>query len=148
MKKLLHLLKANGIELDKIERANTRLLHGKLGAYIVGEKYGFDKQIQDAIKYHTATFYGMDKLAKIIYVADKIEKTRKPSERMDQWRRVANEDLDQAIILIIDYVIGKIIEENGLIHPTIIETRNRIMLDLIQGKKQTPNQGEGKEDID
>ena len=122
----------NNIQLDEVERMHTRLLHGPIGAYIVKEKYGFDEQIQDAIKYHTASYYKMDMLAKILYVADKIEETRKSSPIIEEWRKVAREDIDQAIILIRNFVIEQIIKENGLIHPVMIETRNKYMINKLQ----------------
>ena len=120
--------KKNNIIFDEIQKRNTRLLHGIIGAIIVKEKYGFDEQIQNAIKYHTATYYKMDMLAKIIYVADKIEETRRPFEKLEIWRKIANTDIDQAIILIINFVAERIIEENGLIHPAMIETRNFLLM--------------------
>lgn len=120
--------KKNNIVFDEIQKRNTRLLHGIIGAIIVKEKYGFDEQIQNAIKYHTATYYKMDMLAKIIYVADKIEETRKPFDRLEIWRETAKTDIDQAIILIINFVAERIIEENGLIHPAMIETRNFLLM--------------------
>ena len=120
--------KQNNINLDEIQKRHTRLLHGIIGASIVKEKYGFDEQIQNAIKYHTETYYNMDMLAKIIYVADKIEETRKPFERLEIWRETAKTDIDQAIILIINFVTERIIEENGLIHPAMIETRNYLLM--------------------
>lgn len=124
--------KQNNINLDEIQKRKTRLLHGIIGAIIVKEKYGFDEQIQNAIKYHTAAYYNMDMLAKIIYVADKIEETRKPFEKLEIWRETAKTDIDKTIILIINFVTERIIEENGLIHPTMIETRNYL---LMKGKK-------------
>lgn len=120
--------KKNNIVFDEIQKRNTRLLHGIIGAIIVKEKYGFDEQIQNAIKYHTATYYKMDMLAKIIYVADKIEETRKPFDRLEIWRETAKTDIDQAIILIINFVAERIIEENGLIYPAMIETRNFLLM--------------------
>ena len=120
--------KKNNIIFDEIQKRNTRLLHGITGAIIVKEKYGFDEQIQNAIKYHTATYYKMDMLAKIIYVADKIEETRRPFDRLEIWRETAKTDIDQAIILIINFVAERIIEENGLIHPAMIETRNFLLM--------------------
>ena len=120
--------KKNNIVFDEIQKRNTRLLHGIIGAIIVKEKYGFDEQIQNAIKYHTEAYYNMDMLAKIIYVADKIEETRKPFERLEIWRETAKTDIDQAIILIINFVTERIIEENGLIHPAMIETRNYLLM--------------------
>ncbi len=118
----------NNIKLDKIEKINTRLLHGKIGAFIVKEKYNFDEQIQKAIEYHTETSKDMDLLAKIIFVADKIEDTRKSTYFLETVRKVASEDIDQAIILITSYVIQKLIEEDKLIHPAMIETRNYLKM--------------------
>ena len=128
--------KQNNINLDEIQKRHTRLLHGIIGAIIVKEKYGFDEQIQNAIKYHTASYYKMDMLAKILYVADKIEETRKNSPIIEEWRKVAQEDIDQAIILIINFVIEQIIKENGLIHPIMIETRNKYMINKSQQIKE------------
>ena len=75
----------NNIELDEIEKAQPYLLHGKIGAYICKEKFGFTKQMQEAIINHTTGSEDMDLLAKIILVADKTEKYRR------------YEDLDYAV---------------------------------------------------
>ena len=66
----------NNIKIDEVEKINTKLLHGKVGADICKKKYNFNEQMQNAIKYHTTGNINMDNMAKIIYIADKIEDTR------------------------------------------------------------------------
>lgn len=61
------------IEVSEEELADSGLLHGKLGAYIVKEKYGFDEEMQEAIKAHTKGSLNMSKLGKMLYIADTVE---------------------------------------------------------------------------
>ena len=122
----------NGIELDEIEKINTQLLHGKIGACIAFKKYGLNERIQNAIKFHTETSPDMDMLAKIIFVADKIEDTRNCDNiDIDEQRRIAKTNIDDAIILIIDNTIKKLVEKGMLIHPGEIFTRNELIKNRI-----------------
>ena len=124
----------NNIKLDEVEKINTRLLHGKIGALVVKEKYGLDEQIQKSIEYHTETSKHMDLLAKIIYVADKIEDTRTPTNFIRTVQKIALQDIDEAIILIIKFVIQELIEEDQLIHPAAIETLNYLKIEKLKNK--------------
>ena len=107
---------------------NTKLLHCPIGAFIVKEKYGLDEQIQNAIRYHAISYYKMDMLAKVTYIADKIEENRKSPSNIEEWRKVAFEDIDQAIIMHINFILEKKIEDNGPIPTTTIETRNELLM--------------------
>lgn len=69
-------IKKYNIEMDEIEKENIGLMHAKIGASIAKERYGANKEIQNAILYHTTGNIKMDRFAKIIYVADKIEEGR------------------------------------------------------------------------
>ena len=73
---LLLFAKNHHLDVDPVELANPTLLHGKVGAIIVGEKYNFTKEMQDAICFHTTGRKDITMLDKIIYVADKIEHNR------------------------------------------------------------------------
>ena len=125
----LKIIEKNNIELYEGEKMNTKLLHCPIGAFIVKEKYGLDEQIQNAIRYHAISYYKMDMLAKVTYIADKIEENRKSPSIIEEWRRVAFEDIDQAIIMHINFILEKKIEDNGPIPTTTIETRNKLLMD-------------------
>ena len=125
---MLKYVKENNIETNKIERINTAILHGKIGADIARKRYGVSKQIQDAIKYHTTTSPEMDTLAKIVYVADKTEMNRKSEDYdIEYERKLAKKDLDAVIIYIIDANIKSLIDKNKLIEEESVKTRNSLM---------------------
>lgn len=130
---MLKYVKENNIETNKIERINTAILHGKIGADIARERYGVSKQIQDAIKYHTTTSPEMDTLAKIVYVADKTEMNRKSEDYdIEYERKLAKKDLDAVIIYIIDANIKSLIDKNKLIEEESVETRNSLMIKKLE----------------
>lgn len=124
----LKYVEENNIDIDEIERINTPILHGKIGADIAKKKYGVSKQIQKAIEYHTTTSPKMDLIAKIVYVSDKIELNRTSEDYDIQYEReIAQKDLDETIIYIINSNIQSLIKKNKLIHPKSIETRNILL---------------------
>lgn len=126
---MLKYVEENNIEINEFEKHNVKILHGKIGADIAKKKYGVSEQIQKAIEYHTTTNPNMDTLAKIVYVSDKIELTRKSdSYDIEQEREVAKHDLDEAVLLIINNTTKHLIDCDKLIAIESIETRNKIML--------------------
>lgn len=119
----------NKIEINEIERASFPLLHGKIGADIAKKKYNVDKQVEDAIRYHTTTSPEMDTLAKIVYVSDKIEMNREPEDYdIEYERKLAKKDLDKTVLYIIDANIKSLIEKGKLIETDVIDTRNHLII--------------------
>ncbi len=119
----------NKIEIDQIEKQNPALLHAKIGADMVKKQYGFSSQMQNAIKYHTTANPKMDKLAQIIYVADKIEENR-TFEGVESLRTLAMQNLEEAVLAILSYDIKKNIDKGKILHIDSIKTRNDILLKL------------------
>ncbi len=124
--KSMEYIKKNRIEIDEVERKAPSLLHAKIGADMVKNKYQFTKDMQNAIKYHTTGNPHMDKLAKVLYVADKTEENRKFKE-VEELRKIAMENLDEAVFAILTLDIKKNIEQNKLIHIQSIKTRNALL---------------------
>lgn len=119
----------NKIEINEIERASFPLLHGKIGADIAKKKYNVDKQVEDAIRYHTTTSPEMDTLAKIVYVSDKIEMNRESEDYdIEYERKLAKKDLDKTVLYIIDANIKSLIEKGKLIETDVIDTRNHLII--------------------
>ncbi len=119
----------NKIEINEIEKINFSILHGKIGADIAKKKYNVDKQVEDAIKYHTTTNLKMDTLAKIVYVSDKIEMNRKSEDYdIEYERKLAKKDLDKTVLYIIDSNIKSLIEKGKLIESDSIDTRNYLII--------------------
>lgn len=119
-------VKTHKIKMDEVEEAQLGLMHAKIGSSMAKEKYKVNAKIQNAILYHTTGNKEMDKFAKIIYVADKIEENRN-YEDVEEVRKLANEDLDIAILYIINTTIQKSIRTGRLIHPDTIHLRNHML---------------------
>ena len=125
----LKIANENGIVFDEIELINHKLIHGKLGGFLAGSKYGLNERIQKAICYHTETYFEMDNLAKIIFIADKIEDLRSDDEPgISEEREMSKKSLDECMILIINGTIKRLIEKGKIIHPAELLTRNYLLL--------------------
>lgn len=126
--KYLQIAKDNNIIFDEFELENEKLMHAKIGAWYVKEHYGFDQDIQDAIRLHTVTEPQMSDLAKIIFVSDKIEESRKSDNfDIEYERKLSKENIDKTIIAILDSNIKYMISESRVIHPNAILTRNYLL---------------------
>ncbi|MDO4513273.1 MAG: bis(5'-nucleosyl)-tetraphosphatase (symmetrical) YqeK [Lachnospiraceae bacterium] len=98
----INLCKKNKIEITEIEHANPFLLHAKVGAFLAKEKYDItDNEILSAISYHTTGRPEMTLLEKIVYIADYIEPGRKTAPNLDEVRRLAFENLEEALYKIL-----------------------------------------------
>mgnify|MGYP001857081662 CR=1 FL=1 len=126
---LLEYAKANNIEIDEIENAKPSLLHGKIGADIVAKKYGFTEDMVNAIKWHPTGRKNMSMLEKIIYVADKTEENRKETRfDIEKSRELATQNIDDALIFLMNKFITYNIENERIIHPETIKARNDLLL--------------------
>jgi len=73
-KELFRLARADGGSISKLEQRKPGLLHARAAAVQLKRKYGIgDRDVLDAIRYHTTGTRDMNDLAKIVYIADKIE---------------------------------------------------------------------------
>ena len=101
-KKKLKICQDNKIRLTDFEISHPFLIHAKLGAWIARAKYGVtDSEILSSITYHTTGRPQMSKLEKIIYIADYIEPMRYKAQHLDEIRKIAFEDLDEAMYVIL-----------------------------------------------
>ena len=117
------------LNVDEIEKRVPALLHGRVGAAIAKEKYNINERIYNAIAFHTLTDKNMDTLAKIIYVADKIEDNRESTTyNIDKEREIAKTNLDDAMLLITEAHIESQLKRQRLVHPRSMETRNHILM--------------------
>lgn len=97
-KKKIKLCNENHIPVSSFEKEHPFLLHGKVGAWIAEEKYGVkDREILEAITWHTTGKPEMSVLEKIIYIADYIEPARDKAPRLNEIRALAFQDLDRCM---------------------------------------------------
>ena len=100
--KKLKICQRENIPVSAAEEASPDLLHAKLGVYISKEKYGVtDREVRQAVRYHTTGRPEMTLLEKIIYIADYIEPGRDKAPNLPTVRRLAFQDLDETMYVIL-----------------------------------------------
>lgn len=116
-----------GIILEDEAKYNYNLVHGILGKYIA--KYEFnvdDDEILDAIRYHVTARENMTTLDKIVYLSDKLEPAR-VYDGVDELRKLANNDLDAALIGVFDGTLKLLIDRGEVISTDTIRARNWLL---------------------
>ncbi len=131
---LLLFAKTHHLDIDPVELAKPTLLHGKVGAIIVGEKYNFTKEMQDAICFHTTGRKDMTMLDKIIYVADKIEDNRQKVP--DELKKLATQNIDVVLKYFYTTAMEKAIRKDSLLHPLTVEARNSLIIGQLRKEKE------------
>ena len=122
-KEKIALCEREQIEISEAESKNPSLLHAKLGAFLAETKYGVtDKEMLEAITYHTTGRPDMTLLDKIIYIADYIEPNRKEAPNLERIRMLAFEDIDACLISILEDSLVYLQTKNEVIDPMTEKT--------------------------
>lgn len=118
------IIENKGFDLNLLRWGNA-IWHGLVGAYFVEHELGItDHDILEAIRLHTTGAPQMSLLSKIIYVADYIEPGR-DFPGVEEARRLAVLDLDQAVAFETKQTLQYLIGKNVPIYPKTIETYNQ-----------------------
>ena len=116
------------IELDAEENRAEKLLHAVTGAAVAENVFGEPEDVVSAIRWHTTGKADMSLLEKILYLADYIEPTRDFCD-LTQLRRLAFEDLDQAMLLGLSMAVVDLEEKGMPVHSNSVCAR-----DYLKGK--------------
>ena len=109
---------------------NVNLAHGKIAAIIMERDHQIeDRDILNAVCYHTTGRPGMSLLEKIIYIADAIEPGR-DYPGVEELRNLAYQNLDEACLLSMNNTIEYIKERGLFLDEDTIRAKNF----LVEGK--------------
>jgi predicted HD superfamily hydrolase involved in NAD metabolism len=118
------LCKKYDIIVDSIMQRQPEVLHGMVGAFLARDLFEVDcTSVLDAVANHTMGCENMDKLSRVVFIADYIEAGR-TYEGVDKIRKAAESSLEEAIVAGVDSTVGHIVKKGGLLHPQIVLTRN------------------------
>ena len=121
--KLLSICETQHMEISQEEYMKPSLLHAKAGCYLAEKKYHIvNRNILNAIHNHTTGRPDMSLLEKIIFVADYIEPGRRQAPRLEQVRRTAFADLDQAVLMILEDTLKYLRDSGSVIEQTTQKT--------------------------
>ncbi len=96
----------DGYPISAEENKNQVLLHGRLGAFFLKNKFGVDdEEILQAIRWHTSGHPDMGKLGQVLFVADYIEPGRKHISAAFK-EKISNLDLDNMTLVILNKQIA------------------------------------------
>ena len=117
-------------ELSEEDLENNEILHGFAGAYYVKNELGInDKEILNAIKYHTIGAKNMTLVEKIVYIADAIEYGRNyPS--VVEIREETFKNLDKGILIEIEHKEEYLESIGKKSHPNTDELKKEILKEL------------------
>jgi nicotinate-nucleotide adenylyltransferase len=112
----LTLCREYGIVLDEFSGRNPKTLHALTGSLVADRVFGENRAVVDAICSHTTGKPNMNTLEKIIYVADYMEPNRH-FDGVEELRRLAFEDLDQALKLGLEMTLEMLRQQGREISP-------------------------------
>ena len=116
-----------GIMLDNVELGTVKLWHAITGAAVLENEIGIkDKDIINAVRYHTTARANMSLLEKIIYIADFISEDRTFSG-VEQLRETAYSGIDEVMKQALDFSIKEVIHKNSQIHLDTVSARNELV---------------------
>jgi len=103
---LLVLAKSDGRPISKLEKKKPSLLHGRATAVLLRERFNIQNEdILEAVAMHTEGGEGMCDLAKIVYIADKVEFSR---EKIDPNLRAlcyTEDNLDRIFMAVLTQTV-------------------------------------------
>jgi nicotinate-nucleotide adenylyltransferase len=105
---IMFLAKSDGLEISRLEAGKPSLLHGRAAAVLLQTQYKIkDNAVLEAVQNHVTGGAETGPLAKVIYIADKIEVSRywiEPALRSLK----ENASLDELFKAVLDYTVSQI----------------------------------------
>jgi nicotinate-nucleotide adenylyltransferase len=122
------LMLAGDFAPDEAELHSRKLWHGIAGAYFLQREFGVtDRDILNAVRFHTVGRPDMSLLEEIIYIADMISEER-DYKGVAKMRRLAFENLQEAMLTALTDAIGSVLKKEGLIPQYTIAAYNGYLL--------------------
>jgi nicotinate-nucleotide adenylyltransferase len=105
----IRLAKIYGGEISPVERVKPSLLHGKACAVVLKERFRIDDdEVLKAVAWHTEGHKDMDALAKVLYIADKMEVSRVKVDPAVRKQILAGDTLDRIFIPVLERAVFSI----------------------------------------
>lgn len=115
------------IEVTPGELGQPQLLHGKVGAAQLGERFDVaDPLVLSAVADHVTGRVGMGTLSLILFVADQIAEDR-DFPGLVELRRVAMKDLHQAALMVSQYKLQYIVMKERPIEGATVAVYNELL---------------------
>ena len=132
---MLDYIKKNNLDIPEEFINNPATLHAVIGSYLAQDLFNItDQEILSAIANHTTGSKNMNKLDKIIFLADYIEPDRE-GDYLEEVRQLSEIDLNKAVFKALENTEKFLKENNKVINKSSIEAKESIQREIIDGKK-------------
>lgn len=112
-------------DITNTELSSKSLWHGPAGSCFIREQLGItDREIVDAVRFHTIGRAGMTRLEEIIYLADLVSKDRDYKD-VDKMRKLAYSDIDKAMLEAVSFSVTSVVKKHGYLPEYSIEAYNQ-----------------------
>lgn len=123
-------------QTEAVELDTPPLLHSIAGAVVVKNELGIDdRDILEAIRYHTTGAPNLPPLAQIIYLADLISADRDYKD-VKKMRKAAYESLDEAMLEALSFAISDDVKKGSYITRTTWAAYNEYIAKNKNSKKK------------
>jgi nicotinate-nucleotide adenylyltransferase len=99
----------NGRRISRLEKEKPSLLHGRASAALLRDRFKVqDNAVLEAIALHTEGGRGMGPLAKIVYIADKMEVSRVKVDPLLRNQILAGDNLDRIFLAVLEQTVSSL----------------------------------------
>jgi nicotinate-nucleotide adenylyltransferase len=106
-KELLRLAKSDGGRISRLEKEKPSLLHGRASAVLLKERFNVHNEaVLEAIAVHTIGSKNMGPLAKVVYIADKMEVSREKVDPAIRKLVFNSGNLDRIFVVALDQTVS------------------------------------------
>ena len=124
----LKIIEGSGIILSDVEKGAQKLWHAIAGAAYIERKLGItDREVLDAVRYHTTGRAGMTLLDKVLFIADFTSEER-DYDGVEKMRQAAGHSLEAAMLEGVTFTIVDLATFQKAIHPDTIAAYNDVVL--------------------
>lgn len=124
---LIALARTHDIEITPGELDQPALLHGKVGAALLGERFGVhDAAVAQAVADHVTGRPGMGLLSRILYVADQAAADRE-FPGVEELRETATRDLEAAVLLVVKHKLAYVMLKNRPVEEQSVALYNELI---------------------
>ena len=116
LEETLQIMRQSAIMTDIDFREQPQLIHGFAAAEILGHYGVHDKDIENAVRYHTVARAGMSWLEKIVYLAD-MTSAERDWPGVERLRKLERKDLDAAMLAALKQTNDFVLSEGKPLDP-------------------------------
>jgi nicotinate-nucleotide adenylyltransferase len=123
----LQIIEKYSIILDNVESCSPKLWHAIAGAAVLEHEYGIDdRDVLNAVRYHTTARAGMSLLERVVYLADYISADRL-FEGVEGLRTAIYASLDAGFRAALEFSINELIGKGAALHLDTVKARNELL---------------------